>query len=169
MAALSGRMENTIAPDLARFDKRRRVKQAYAQEQLLREKTVVQERAAVRARVSPFAVTAFLAAFMLLFLIVYSYMTLTVLNSQNEAAKREIAKLANENAMLQKEYESKVTLAEVGEMARKLGMVKPDRARVTYIDLSGEDKAIVVREESLFARVVDGIGEKIGGLLAYWG
>ena len=174
MAALSGRLENTVAPDVARFDRRRRVKQAYAQEQALREKTAARPKAVSRAdgqaRPSLFVVAVFFAAFLLLFLIVYSYMTLSVLNSQNESMKRELAKVTNENAMLQKEYENKVTLSEVADIATtQLGMVVPDRSQVNYIDLSGEDMSIVIQKESPFARVLDSIMEKIDGLLAYLG
>lgn len=171
MSAVSERLQQTVAPDLARFDKRKTVRRAYEQEQAQRAQAAARKAPsrAAKISVSPFSVAAFLMAFALLFYIVFSYMNLSVINSTNEAMRKELTKLRNENTQLLKEYENKIMLSDVAARAEALGMVKPERAQITYLDLSGQDEAIVVERESAVSRIMAGVQEGCTALLEYLG
>jgi cell division protein FtsL len=106
-------------------------------------------RARAGARPSAWTALAFLTAMALMFFIVYSYMRLTELSTEAKALSSEIAGLKKEESALVLEKNGMIDLKEIERIATdQLGMVKPSRAQIIYIDLSGEDHAEVLSGQS---------------------
>ena len=141
-----------VARDLARFDPRSRVRDAI-KETPAYQKAVSKPRAKAAARVymrvSPFAAASFLGAAALLLLIVFSCMQISVINIENNRLSRELNQLKTEEKQLGRGQNGSVDLGKIESYAQyELGMVKPDREHIVYIDLSGKDRGIVYDEGS---------------------
>ncbi|MDR3206908.1 MAG: cell division protein FtsL [Oscillospiraceae bacterium] len=139
-----------VAYDLSRFDNRARVREAVAAESVpVQALPVRAPRPGTRTqpvgRLSLWTVLAFMTAMALMFFIVYSYMRLTELSTEAKGLSSQIAALKKEEAILVLQKNSMIDLKEVERIATdELGMVKPNRAQVIYIDLSGRDHAEVL-------------------------
>ncbi len=143
----------SVAHDLARYDRRSRVKEVVRATQAP-QKAAVKAAPKSRMRVSPVAVALFLAAMLLLFLIVYSYMQISVFNVEASALQAELKVLDNEEKELQKKLDSHIDFATIEAQAvQELGLVKLDSSQIIGIDLSGEDHGEVLGEETLWDSV----------------
>ncbi len=147
----------TVAHDLARFDPRSRVREAVRgmpahQHAISKPRTKTAARAYMR--VSPFAVASFLGASALLLYIVFTCMQISVVNVENNKLANELSKLKNEERQLSKQLDNLVDLGGLEAYAQyELGMVKPEREQIVYIDLSGKDHGVVYEEESFLDSV----------------
>ncbi len=136
-----------VAYDLSRFDNRARVREAVASEAVsapapkVRVETQAKK---VAPHISMWAVLGFLTAMALMFFIVFSYMQLTEISTASGALNREIKQLQKESVLLTSQKESMIDMREIERIAKEeLGMVKPSKDQIIYIDLSGEDHAVV--------------------------
>ena len=162
---------NTGALDLPREGVRGRESERAARPQVQPE---IRSGAALKQRKS-FGLSVFLGAgfyvvLAVLLMIVYSYVELTELSDSAVKYKAQIKSLKVEETRLINEHESRLSLTSVEEYAvTKLGMVKPEREQIVYLDLSGVDHAVVAdnRERDEFGELLDGMYEKISSLLAY--
>lgn len=161
-----------IAFDLSHFDRRTAVRRAVAVEAMpVREK--VQRKAAAKrassARVSLFTFASFVMAMGLLLMIVYSYVQLSELSESAAGLEKQLQTLKNEEAVMISDYEERVSLKEVEDIAvNRLGMVKPEQDQVKYLDLSGGDHSVVLPKshggQSVF---LTGIVHALGGLVNF--
>ncbi|MDL2288630.1 hypothetical protein LJC32_04540 [Oscillospiraceae bacterium OttesenSCG-928-F05] len=168
---------DNIGYDLSRFDRRRRVRDALANEPVARPRPIpsLEEQATARkeaktrakaaaaakaqpVRISPFAVLSYLAVTVLLVWIVFSYMSLNELSVETANLKRELTALQEEAVTLSVQYDQRMDLRAVEVRAAQLGMVRPASDQVIYMDLSQPDYAIM-RSES-----TDGASDFLGGL-----
>ncbi len=150
-AALQSATQGNVAYDLSRFDNRLRVREAVEREaqsaaRLRQVKQRARAQAIARPRVSLWAVLGFMTAMFLMFFIVYSQMQLAEIGSAGAKLKSEINTLQKEQTRLLAERDQKIDLKEIERIAtQKLGMVKPSADQIIYINLSGEDHAVVLR------------------------
>ncbi|MDR1158717.1 MAG: septum formation initiator family protein [Oscillospiraceae bacterium] len=144
-----------VAQDLSRFDNRRRVREAVAQDILEQSavKTRAQSRAKEKVRVSGWMLLGFATFAASMFVVVHSHVRLAELSAETGALSREIASLKQEASLLQKLGDGKVNLAAIERIAtEELGMTKPTRDQVIYIDLSDGDHAVVLKKPGGFWR-----------------
>ena len=111
---------------------------------------VVEHRRAVH-RASMFrAGMIFLAAIAIIAAIIYNNVVLTELTAEIEQAKTELEMLQSENRRMLVEFESKVSLRNIEEVASdSLGMAKIESYQVEYVDLCGGDRVRVAQKEEL--------------------
>ena len=120
--------------------------------------------------VSPVSVLGVLATFAMAFLVLYSYIDLTMLSTETVALQQELETLETEQVALTAEYQQMFDLAAVKEAARAAGMDKPSSSQVCYIDLSVGDSAEIYREEkpSALSRVAASMHKATDALVEYF-
>ncbi len=144
----------SVAYDLSRFDNRRRVREALADEPTVSahgaERTLgkTEKRAAAaaeprRMRLSAFAVLSYVAVFALFLMIVMSYMRLNEINVNASRKANALAYLKNTTAILQMRYEQKQNIGDIKERAAELGLYAPSSGQISYIDMRKPDYAII--------------------------
>jgi hypothetical protein len=144
-----------VAQDLSRFDNRRRVREAVAQDSLEQSaaKARVQSQVKEKVHVSGWMLLGFATFAASMFIVVHSHVRLAELSAETGALSKEIAALKQEESLLQKLGDGKVNLAEIGRIATDdLGMIKHTRDQVIYIDLSDGDRAVVLKDTGGFWR-----------------
>lgn len=140
-----------VGYDLSRFDNRAKVRNAVAaQQEQERLKEQAQPQTRKRAvqntapRVPARLVLGFVAAMVFMFMIVFSYMQLAELGAASGALSKEISALKKETSLLSMKKDSMIDMKEIERIAtEELGMVKPSKGQIIYINLSGEDHAVV--------------------------
>ncbi len=101
----------------------------------------------------------FFGALTLLMLIVYSNMRLTSIINENQSLTKELSQLKKEEAGLQNQIETKISLSDVEQYAvSELGMVKPDGDQILYIEMAGKDHAEIVGEKGFWHSIGDWFG-----------
>ena len=135
-----------VASDLSRFDSRPRVREALANDGTpLRVLPAPKTRTAAPARVSARGAMVFVCVMALMFFIVYAYMQMAEMDRMSREILNDISELQKEEAQLRKQKAGLIDLKEIERVAvEELGMVKPGKNQVIYIDLSGEDNAEVL-------------------------
>lgn len=113
-----------------------------------------QEAAQPKTRVSPLVVgsVAVLAAMVVVLLL--GYVQLTQISGNVSDMKAEMDRLNTEHVALLTEYEQTFELATVKEAAEAAGMSKPSAGQIEYVELGGEDTAVV------YAAGSDGVLDK---------
>ena len=87
--------------------------------------------------------------FAALLVIVFNFMQLTQLTGENAALKDELETLQSDAKALEAKKEQIFNLTYVEDRARNaLGMIKADKSRVEYVDLSQEDSVEIPQQES---------------------
>lgn len=148
-----------IGVDLARFDRRTRVKEAIASDSV-RAVPVVTPRAVsgVKLGLNPAAVFLFMFFMSGILFVVFSYAQLSAINRENAQTLKLLNAAIKEQGVLTAEMESRIKLDEISEIAtEQLGFIKLDRRQVIYIDMSGKEKVEVLAEPSLKDKIVDSI------------
>jgi cell division protein FtsL len=101
------------------------------------------------ARLTVFSVMSFAVIIGLMFMIVYSYVQLSELSEKKADMQDRLSELNSDYALLQADCERRISLAELETMAvERFGMVKPEQEQIKYVDLSGEDYAVVLKDEA---------------------
>ena len=137
------------ARDLPRFDTRAGAAAA-VEEVHARALPLPRPRAGVRAqavpRLSLRGALVFLCVMALMFFIVYTYMQMAEMSRASWEIDQDISRLQKEEAELVRQKNGMIDRQEIERIAvEELGMVKPTESQITYIDLSGEDHAEVVK------------------------
>ena len=152
------------------FDKQYRQRQETNADKLSRQRQ--QRRAAVRqpqsipvAAVLCSAVVAWLAV-----LVVNCQVQMNQISSDIVSMKHQIEQLEQEQVSLRTRYEQAFDLTTVKEAAEAAGMHQPSDGQIYYIDLPGEDQALVCQqaEEGVFARVFSVFTQRIYAVLEYF-
>lgn len=136
----------SVAHDLARFDNRRRVREAVAADVAERPRVhaLPKQKPAVKTKspLSLWSVLCFMAAMILMYMVVMSYVQAHASAAQAAQMSRQISKLKTEETVLRAEYEQKINLAEIERVAiEELGMIRPTREQIVYLKLAGESHA----------------------------
>ena len=169
--------EGSVAYDLSRFDRRRRVREALENEKVVtpelpakpKTKTADKADAHPRIRVSAFAVLSYVVVFALLLGIVMNYMILNEVTVETARLENELHSLESDAAKLEVEYERAMSLSELAAKAQEIGMYAPGSDQVDYIDISRSDEVTVYSSgegEGFFAgleKALIGIGDYFSG------
>ncbi len=108
-------------------------------------KVVVRQKLAV----SPFVVCGIVVAAILFALVIGSYTRLFAATTENAALKSQLSELQQTNEKLQSTYESSYDMQRIETYAQtQLGMRQPNSSQIVYLDLSGEDQAVVLTESA---------------------
>ena len=100
-------------------------------------------------RPSPLLAGSLLALCVMVVVLMCGYVQLTTVAGHVSSLKNEIARLADENVTLTTEYERTFDLATIKAVAEENGMSKPTSGQIEYIDLGGQDTAVVYAGASL--------------------
>lgn len=153
--------DSNLAFDLRDFEERNMRKRRQPMKAVKKK----QQKAATIAlpRISLMGVVCFIALIGLLFLVVYSYMQLNEITTMNSRLNMQISELETEKAKLDTAIEQKISLADLEDRAKELGMIEPAGSQIQYFDMSGEDHAVVVaKSEGVFAGIIDRIADLFG-------
>jgi len=141
-----------VAQDLSRFDNRPQVRAAAA----LAEPAIrALPQPHTRARTQPMShlsikgTLVFICVMALMFFIVYTYMQMAEMSKASWEIKQQISQLQKEEELLLREKNSLINMQELERIAvEELGMVKPTRSQIIYINLSGEDHAELITQKT---------------------
>ena len=161
-----------VAYDLSRFDGRSRVREeAVTPERIAQQKRAKNEKAKYlyklkaidRLRHFMAASAAITAVVFLLWAVVHSTMQLSELTHEGTRLQRQIGELANQETLLGAQVENRINLAEIERIAtEELGMRKPRREQVVYVDTSAGDYGVVHGGGDA------GLVDRLWGRLAFW-
>ena len=76
------------------------------------------------------------------------YVQLTKTGAEISRLKNQLNDLNGEHVQLVTTYERTFDLTTIKEVAEAAGMAKPTAGQIEYIDLSGDDSAVVYRTEA---------------------
>ena len=111
-----------------------------------RERVVVK----ARAEISVTAVLGFVAVLALLVMVISGYVRLYELSSDHADLADELTALQAEQDRLEASYESKLDMEQIETVAAsELGMHVPGADQIVYLDMSGEDAAVVYDSDSM--------------------
>lgn len=152
----------SIAYDLSRFDKRKRVREQLEREPVIslrpiakvNERAKAEQAARSRAVVSPFALVGFVVVAFLMLLLVNNYMVLYKGTMELSGMKSTYEKLIKDEAVLSVQVEQRLNLKMIGEKASELGMNLPQSEAVIYLDLSTPDYGVVVQDQNAGAGLI---------------
>ena len=152
------------------FDKQDRQIQETNADKLSRQRQ--QRRAAVRQPQS-IPVTAVLCSVVvacLAVLVVNCHVQINRISGDIVSMKHQIQQLEQERISLQTRYEQAFDLATVKEAAQAAGMHQPSDGQIIYVDLPGEDQALVCQstEEGVFARIFTVLTQRFYAVLEYF-
>ena len=135
----------SAARDPSRYAPRARQDVAVEQEAPVRVLPRPQSRAQAAPRLSLRGAMVFVCVTALMLFIVYAYTQMAEMGDASQDMAKEISQLQIERDSLLKQKNSMIDLKEIERIAvEKLGMVKPTKSQIIYINLSGEDHAEVL-------------------------
>ena len=95
-----------------------------------------------RAKVN--LILGILVVFSLIFLIIYRYALITELNYNIDKSNKSYSEIKNENSILKVDIEKDTDLNKIKQIAEeKLGMHKPDKFQLIYVNVPKNDYSIV--------------------------
>lgn len=125
---------------------------------------------------SPFAVVGAAMVAVMLFMMISAYVRLYETTTEVAELASDLTTLQEQQAILTTQYESRIDLSHIEEMAAsELGMVKPGSDQTVYVDLAGPDEArVITPDRGETARTVwqafsESVSDLIGDLKAYFG
>ena len=134
----------------------------------------VRERPAPRTRaklaVAPFTVLAGLLAFVMMVMVVFSYVRFYEEKQAAAKLEAELAELNEEHNKLLSHYESVLDMDAVEERAKELGMSKPGASQTVYIQVAAGNTTEVYeapQEPSLFDQVCDAFSSLFHDVVSY--
>ena len=151
------------------FDKQYRQRQETNADKLSRQRQ--QRRATVRQpqSVPVMAVLCSVVVACLAVLVVNCHVQINRISGEIVSMKHQIEQLEQEQVSLQTRYEQAFDLATVKDAAEAAGMRQPSDGQIFYIDLPGEDQALVCRqtEEGVFARIFTVLTQRFDAVWEY--
>ena len=126
-------------------------------------------RVKAKLAVSPFGVFGLMAAACMLVLVIFGYVQLYEATTEVSNLSDQLASLNEENQTLRTTYESKIDLSAIEKRATELGMIQSGAGQTVYLNLSGSDRAEVLREEEQngLASVFEAIKSSVESLVSY--
>ena len=165
MQAVAGK---NVAYDLSRFDRRTIVR-----EQVEREKTDSVKKTVARKKshsvVSGFSVFCGVVVFVMLSMLLFSYVRLTEASDINRQKREQLEELREQNQMLAISRDQRMGALQVRDYAvQRLGMNKIDKSQITYVTTSGGDKFEVVKNENKSeSKLVSGLVKGFSTIIEY--
>jgi cell division protein FtsL len=110
-------------------------------------------------------VLSIFVVFILVFLVIYRYALITELNYNINESLKSYSEIKNENSILKVDIEKDTDLSKMRQIAEdKLGMHKPDKFQVIYVNVPKDDYSIVSKtydsnNTNLFVMITDKLGK----------
>ena len=103
-------------------------------------------------------------------LIISCHVGINGISADIVSMKKQIAELELQQVSLQTQYEQAFDPASVKEAAEAVGMHQPSEGQIYYIDLPGEDQAVMCeqREEGTLKKIFSALTENVRALLEYF-
>lgn len=99
--------------------------------------------------------------------LLYSHVQLTEVTAQIGSAQKELNVLKSEHTRLESDLESRISIRNIEEYASgQLGLAKMEKYQIEYINLSGGDKAVLLKTPESFADY-NKIKLSIGSVMEY--
>lgn len=130
-----------------------------------------QARPAARPRqsISPVTAICCIAILTVLLLTVLSYVTLDRVSNEIVELKSELSELQQKNVDLTTKHELTFDLYTVKQEAEAAGMAKPSGSQTYYLDLSGEDNAVIYQQsESDMGHLLSSLKQSICAVMEYF-
>jgi len=155
----------SIAYDLSRFDKRKRVRDALELEPVAvprpiakpHERAKTEAKAKARPVVSATTIIGFIMVAVLMFCVVLNYMRVYELSLEISSLQTEYNELRSQTAVLKVQSEKKLNDNRIAELAEEMGMTRPGKEQIIYIDMSQPDKGIVLAAPEAKTDFLNGI------------
>ena len=154
----------SAALDLGRFDRREKAPMIKALPENPR------ARRSAPTKIPYFKYTLlFSLVFATLTVIVFSYMQMTELTSQNDRLQYKIEQLKGEEKALQAKKEQLYNLAVVEDYAKnQMGMVKLDKSTIQYVSLHQAENTVIAKQgESAVPRFISGLIRSFNAVVEY--
>lgn len=133
-----------------------------------REQALVRE----RQRVPVLTILSVAAVIGMAVMLLLSYVQLTTLAADTVSLRTELAALEAENVTLTAQHEQMFDMATVKEVAAAAGMGKPTSSQITYLDITGEDSAVVYQTDtdspSILSRMLSSLHHGIYAVVEYF-
>lgn len=140
---MSAATDSKIAYNLARVDRRVLVREQVEKERAEgRARTASRTKSRTKAKpvVSGFSVFSSVVVFTMLLALLFSYVNLSEASDISRKKENELAKLLEENQMLEINYNQRVGALKVREYAvTRLGMTKIDKSKIRYVETPNAD------------------------------
>ena len=110
-------------------------------------------------------VLSIFVVFILVSLVIYRYALITELNYNINESLKSYSEIKNENSILKVDIEKDTDLSKIRQIAEdKLGMHKPDKFQVIYVNVPKSDYSIVSKtyesnNANLFVMITDKLGK----------
>lgn len=124
-----------------------------------------------KAAVSPFALLGSAVVVVLLFLVVFSYVSLYETQTEVAELEDELEVLAEQQAHLNAKYEDSLDLDAVEQRARELGMKEPNPDQIVYVRVDTGDTTEIYsapQEKNFFVRIYDAFRNAFADALEYF-
>lgn len=151
--AVNSKYDGNVAYDLSRFDNRRYVREALANEEVVtpempkaHARAKAEAKPKTRFHVSAFAVVSYVVVLALALGIVMNYMTLNEIAVDTANMESELSTLKSDGAKLTVEYERAMNVGDLADKAAAAGLYAPSADQISYIDISRADQAEVYSE-----------------------
>ena len=108
--------------------------------------------------ISPFAVFGTALALMMIFLVIFSYVSMFEARNEISELKNQRTDLVIQQEKLRSDYESSIDLSAIEELALALGMNKPSNDQIRYIQIGDGDTTQVFsapEERNIIEQIYD--------------
>lgn len=127
----------------------------------------------VRAKVAiaPFSLLGAALVFVLLFLVVFSYVSLYETQTQVAELENELETLTQLQEHLEARYEDSIDLDAVEQRARELGMKEPTSDQIVYVRVDVGDTTELYsapQEKNIFVRIYDAFRSAFSDAMEYF-
>lgn len=124
-----------------------------------------------KVAVAPFALLGSAVVIVLLFLVVFSYVSLYETQTEVAELEDQLAVLAEEQAHLHAKYEDNLDLEAVDQRARELGMKEPNPDQIVYVRVDTGDTTELYsapQEKNFFMRIYDAFRSAFSDAMEYF-
>ncbi len=121
--------------------------------------------------VSPFAVVGALTVIMMLFLVIFSYVSMFEVRNDIGALKNQRSELVVQQEKLRSDYESSIDLSVIEERALALGLHKPSSDQIRYVQIGEGDTTQVFsapEDRNIFEQIYDAFHDVFSDVAEYF-
>ena len=127
-------------------------------EQLPEAPTAPAKKVRFKLSISPFAVVGTMVALVMMFLVIFSYVSMFEVRNEIGELKNQQADLTVQQAKLRSDYESSIDLSVIEERALALGLHQPSNDQIRYVQIGEGDTTQVFsapEERNIFEQIYD--------------
>lgn len=121
--------------------------------------------------ISPFAVVGALTVIVMLFLVIFSYVSMFEVRNEISELKSQRTELGVQHDKLRSEYESSIDLSVIEERALALGLHQPSNDQIRYVRIGEGDTTQVFsapEERNIFEQIYDAFCDVFSSAAEYF-